>query len=149
MDSHMIKRIRSFNRYYTVWLEVMNKEYLETDFSWTESRILFEIHISPGINATELCEHFNMDKGYMSRILRKFEKQRILTREQILGSKGLKKIYLTKAGEKIVHQINTNGDRQIADKLKGVDDATCIQLCEAMEFIKKVLSENEKGGMPE
>ena len=53
MDSHMIKRIRSFNRYYTVWLEVMNKEYLETDFSWTESRILFEIHISPGINATE------------------------------------------------------------------------------------------------
>ena len=61
MDSHMIKRIRSFNRYYTIWLEVMNKEYLETDFSWTESRILFEIHISPGINATELCEHFNMD----------------------------------------------------------------------------------------
>ena len=38
----MIKRIRSFNRYYTIWLEVMNKEYLETDFSWTESRILFE-----------------------------------------------------------------------------------------------------------
>lgn len=29
---------------------------LGTDFSWPESRVLFEIYIYCGINATELCE---------------------------------------------------------------------------------------------
>ena len=87
LNGDIIKRIREFNRYYTAWLEVMNKEYLETDFSWVESRVLFEIHICPGISATKLCEYLNMDKSYISRILMKFEKQGLLTRELILGSK--------------------------------------------------------------
>ena len=100
MNDDIVKRIRNFNRYYTAWLEVMNKEYLKTGFSWTESRVIFEIHICPGINATELCEHLNTDKSYISRILMKFEKDGLLTRELILGSKGLKKIWLTEAGEK-------------------------------------------------
>ncbi len=146
MNDDLIKRIRDFNRYYTAWLEVMNKEYLETGFSWAESRVLFEIHICPGINATGLCEHLNMDKSYISRILMKFEKRGLLTRELMPGSKGLKKIWLTGAGEKIAHQINRNGNQQIVEKLKMLDEDSCIKLCEAMECIKKVLSESEKGG---
>ncbi|KAI4445458.1 hypothetical protein C823_007494 [Eubacterium plexicaudatum ASF492] len=149
MNDDIVKRIRNFNRYYTAWLEVMNKEYLKTGFSWTESRVIFEIHICPGINATELCEHLNTDKSYISRILMKFEKDGLLTRELILGSKGLKKIWLTEAGEKIAHQINMNGNQQIVDKLKMLDDDICVKLCEAMEFIEKVLRENDKGGTRE
>ena len=56
---------------------------------------------------------------------------------------------MTEAGEKIAYQINMNGSQQIVDKLKMLDDDICIKLCEAMEFIKKVLSENDKGGMQE
>lgn len=149
MNDDIIKRIRDFNRYYTAWLEVMNKEYLETGFSWAESRVLFEIYICPGINATELCEHLNMDKSYISRILMKFERHGLLKRELMLGTKGLKKIWLTEAGEEKAHQININGNKQIVDKLKMLDDDICVKLCEAMEFIKKVLSESDKGGMRE
>ena len=57
MDNELVKKIREFNRYYTVWLNVLTKGYLGTDFSWPESRTLFEIWLFPGINATELCEH--------------------------------------------------------------------------------------------
>lgn len=56
LNENTVKKIREFNRYYTVWLNVMNKGYLETDFSWPESRVLFEIYIYCGISATELCE---------------------------------------------------------------------------------------------
>ena len=86
-----IKKIRQFNRYYTVWLDVMNKSYLETGFSWPESRVLFEIYTNQGINATELCEHLSMDKSYVSRILAKLEKKRFITRKLVSGSKGIKK----------------------------------------------------------
>ena len=63
MHETMIKKIRSFNRYYTVWLDVLSKDYLGTDLLWPESRVLFEIYLFPEISATELCGHLNMDKS--------------------------------------------------------------------------------------
>ena len=47
MDNELVKKIREFNRYYTVWLNVLTKGYLGTDFSWPESRTLFEIWLFP------------------------------------------------------------------------------------------------------
>lgn len=139
MNDEVVKKVREFNRYYTVWLDVMNKGYLGTDLFWPEARILFEVYIYPGISATDLCDHLNMDKSYISRILSKFERHGLLTREIVLGSKGLKKIFLTGEGEKEAKLIDQNGAKQIADKLKTMDDATCKKLCEAMEFIEKTL----------
>lgn len=147
MDTDIIKTMRDFNRYYTVWLDVMNKGYLGTEFSWPESRVLFEIHLYPGINATELCEHLNMDKSYISRILAKFEKDGLLTRELVSGSKGMKRIRLTEAGKKEAELIDRNGDRQIIDKLKNIDEETCKKLCEAMIFIEETLRNNDKEGL--
>lgn len=147
MDDAMIRKIREFNRSYTVWLEVLNREYLGTGFSWAQSRVLFEIYRCPGINATELCAHLNMDKSYVSRILLTLEKRGLLTRSLVPGTKGLKEIRLTEAGEKAAAQIDANGNRQIADKLKEVDEDDCVKLCEAMELIQNVLREHDEGGI--
>lgn len=146
MDQERIKKIRSFNRYYTVWLDVMNKGYLGTDFSWQESRVLFEIYMYQGITATGICGHLNMDKSYISRILAKFEKQGLITRELVRGSKGLKKLWLTEAGKQEAQKIDSSGDRQMIDKLRKMDEETCGKLCEAMEFIEKVLRDYDERG---
>lgn len=140
----MIKKIRQFNRYYTVWLDVMNKDYLGTSFSWPESRVLFEIYMNQGINATELCEHLNMDKSYVSRILAKLEKKGFLIRELVSGSKGIKKIYLTDTGKVEAEQIDSNGDEQILKKLNNMDQNDCSRLCEAMVLIESILRRNDK-----
>lgn len=144
MDNEVVKKIREFNRYYTVWLNVFTKGYLGTDFSWPESRTLFEIWLFPGINATELCEHLNMDKSYISRIIAKLEKKGLITRELVLGSKGIKKLWLTDIGVEKAKQIDANGDNQIVDKLKNMDAEKCQKLCEAMLFIENTLREHEK-----
>ncbi len=139
MNNTSLKKIRQFNRYYTAWLDVMNKSYLGTGLAWPESRVLFEIYLSNGISATEICGNLNMDKSYVSRILSKFEKQGLITRELVPGSKGLKRLHLTNAGTKAAQKIDSNGDRQITDKLKDMDEETCEKLCAAMEFIAKTL----------
>lgn len=144
MNENTVKKIREFNRYYTVWLNVMNKGYLETDFSWPESRVLFEIYVYCGISATELCEHLSMDKSYISRILAKFEKSGLIIRRFVPGSKGIKKIYLTETGINKAKQIDLSGDKQITEKLKGLDEEDCAKLCEAMALIEKILRENDK-----
>ncbi len=88
MNEDLIKKIRRFNRYYTIWLDVLNKEYLGMSFSWPESRVSFDIYKNQGINATELCEHLNMDKSYVSRILAKLEKKRIYNEKTCFGEQG-------------------------------------------------------------
>lgn len=143
MNNDAIKKIRRFNRYYTAWLNVLNKGYLGTDFSWPESRTLFEIYLCQGVTAKEICRNLNMDKSYVSRILSKFEKQGFITREVVPGSKGLKKLHLTDAGIKAARQIDLSGDRQITDKLNGMDEETCEKLCAAMAFIEKTLQDHD------
>ena len=143
MDSGLIQKIRSFNRYYTAWLDVMNKAYLGTELTWPESRVLFEIYMYPEISATGLCGHLRMDKSYVSRILAKFEKQGLLERELIPGTRGQKRLHLTQDGIKTAEQIDRSGNCQIAGKLKDMTPETCRELCRAMEFIEKTLRENE------
>ena len=144
MNEDMIKIIRQFNRYYTVWLDVMNKGYLGTSFSWPESRVLFEIYINQGINATELCEHLNMDKSYVSRILAKLEKKGFLIRKLVSGSKGIKKLYLTATGKEKAKQIDRYGNEQIYEKLKNIDPKDCSRLCEAMIVMESILRKTDK-----
>lgn len=146
MNETMIKKIRAFNRYYTTWLDVMNKDYLGTDLSWPEARVLFEIYSYGEISATELCEHLNMDKSYVSRMIGKFEKHQLLVRELIPGMKGVKKIRLTKKGEKEAARIDENGNQQIVDKFKNMNDETCLRLSETMELVEKILRENDLKG---
>ena len=113
LEKDTIKNIRAFNRYYTVWLDVISKSYLGTGFSWPESRVLFEIYISDDISAT------------------------------VVGSKGTKKLHLTDLGIKEAKQIDKNGDTQIVQKLKTMDTETCEKLCKAMMLIEKILREND------
>lgn len=145
MNSDMIKKIRRFNRYYTVWLDVMNKGYMGTELTWPQSRVLFEIYLYDGISATELCEHLRMDKSYVSRIIARHEKNGFVTRELVSGSKGTKKLRLTEAGNKKARQIDESGDKQIVERLAGMDEESCLELCEAMELIEKILRENDGG----
>lgn len=121
----------------------MSKGYLGTSFSWPESRVLFEIYTDQGINATELCEHLNMDKSYVSRILTKLENKRLITRQLVSGSKGIKKLYLTNAGSEEAKKIDWNGDKQIYEKLKNMDKEDCDRLCEAMVLIEHILRKND------
>lgn len=144
MHEALIKNIRQFNRYYTVWLDVLNKGYLGTSFSWPESRVLFEIYMNQGINATELCRHLNMDKSYVSRILAKLEKRSFITRNPVPGSRGMKKLYLTDTGHEEAKKIDRNGDKQIYEKLKNMDEEDCDRLCEAMLLIENILRKNDE-----
>ena len=136
----MIRNIREFNRYYTIWLDVMDKEYLGTDRSWTESRVLYELHIAKGTTAQALCNKLHIDKSFMSRILKSFEKEGLL--ERFTGSKDKreKSLVLTDKGNRIAEEYSRRASEQVREKIKDIDDETCWKLCEAMDYIRKVLS---------
>ena len=70
-----VSQIRSFNRFYTRQIGLLNEHLLEGPFSLTETRVLYELAHRPRCTATALCQDLGLDAGYLSRMLRAFDKQ--------------------------------------------------------------------------
>ena len=73
-----VAEIRSFNRFYTNIIGLLDKHILESPYSLSEVRILFEINNIGPCSAREIKNIINMDEGYLSRIVEKFVRQKIL-----------------------------------------------------------------------
>jgi DNA-binding MarR family transcriptional regulator/GNAT superfamily N-acetyltransferase len=83
-----VDAVRRFNRFYTRQIGVLQEKLLHSAFSLTEGRVLYEIgyHGETGTaratapTAVELANALDIDEGYLSRILQRFAKRRLITR---------------------------------------------------------------------
>lgn len=69
-----VHALRHFNRFYTRRAGIL-EPYLNSQFSLTEVRILYEIAHNDTIVASQLVEALGIDSSYLSRILKNFEKR--------------------------------------------------------------------------
>ena len=71
-----VAAVRAFNRFYTNMIGLLRGKYLDTPYSLTEARILFELAQRDASEVTDLRRTVDIDAGYLSRILARFSSGR-------------------------------------------------------------------------
>lgn len=73
--------MRTFNRFYTGRVGLLGRGYLGSEYSLTQVRVLYEIAHADGITAAAVARLLDLDPAYLSRILRAFGRDGLLTTE--------------------------------------------------------------------
>src|SRR3954464_2101730 len=81
LDPQRVAAVRSFNRFYTQHLGVLRDGWLDSPFSLTEARVLYEIKQRYRATATDIGRDLGLDPGYLSRILRRFHKSGLIRKD--------------------------------------------------------------------
>ncbi len=64
-----VASVRGFNRFYTKQIGLLRNGYLQSAFSLSQVRVLYELAHRDGLTATDLSKELDLDAGYLSRIL--------------------------------------------------------------------------------
>ena len=143
MDKEIIYDIRQFNRFYTKLLSLFNNQILDTDYSLIEARVLFEISERTKCIANNLVQELNIDRSYMSRILRKLEREELIEKKSSIIDSRKNFLYLTKKGEELLDKINIQSDEQINQLFNGLTDSEINEIRISMMIIKEKLEKNK------
>src|SRR4030095_325364 len=100
VKENYIHEIRAFNRLYTDVTGLLDQYILNSRYSLPEVRVLYELYHHENCTAKQIIQTFHIDKGYLSRILLKFQKSKMLVARQSKHDGRSVHLFLTVNGKK-------------------------------------------------
>ena len=135
-----VAAVRAFNRFYTNTIGLLRGKYLDTPYSLTEARILFELAQREASEVTDLRRTVDIDAGYLSRILARFEADGLVSRQRSAADGRRQVISLTDDGRSVVGGLDARSAAETRDMQAAVRDEDRRRLLDAMRVITDVLS---------
>ncbi|HZO64222.1 MAG TPA: MarR family transcriptional regulator, partial [Kribbellaceae bacterium] len=112
-----VSRVRAFTRYYTGAVGALQEGLLRSPYSLTEARVLFELGRRESVDAIELRRMLDLDAGYLSRMLARFEADKLLTRERSETDGRRQVIRLTAQGRAAYTELDDASAAEVAQLL--------------------------------
>lgn len=131
---------RRFNRFYTRQLGVLDEGLLESPYSLAQCRVLYEVAHRDEPTATEIGAALGLDAGYLSRILRGFERTRLVKRRTAPDDRRRSLLKLTRAGRKTFETLNARSQAQVEATLRRLEPESQQRLLAAMGTIEQILA---------
>ncbi len=139
ISADAVSAIRRFNRLYTRQIGVLNDGLLNSPYSLTEVRVLYELANQAGCTATQLGNELGLDPGYLSRILRKFQESGLLEKASVEADGRQMSLSLSKKGKKEFAPLNAASDAEVKAMLSKLSVEEQRQLLGSMERIERLL----------
>ena len=139
-NNSKVKAIRHFNRFYTRQIGVLNQGLLDSPYSLTEARVIYELAQKETCTATELGSELNLDMGYLSRILASFQKKGLLQKEPSSQDGRQSLLRLSPSGQAAFAMLNDRSSREIENMLSALSAPEQGQLVKAMRTIETLLN---------
>jgi DNA-binding MarR family transcriptional regulator/N-acetylglutamate synthase-like GNAT family acetyltransferase len=137
--------VRRFNRFYTRQIGLLDEGLLDSAFSLTEVRLLYEIAHNAGITATRLREILALDAGYLSRILRGLRRQGLVSARAPAADRRRRQLTLTERGQRAFDALDARSTEEVGAMLARLSRAERRELVEAMRGIEGLLEKAADG----
>jgi DNA-binding MarR family transcriptional regulator/GNAT superfamily N-acetyltransferase len=138
-----IAAVRRFNRYYTRHIGVLRKTFLDSPYSLGEARVLYEIASQDSPTASEIARRLDLDAGYLSRVLRNFERRGLIRRRTSPKDGRQSHLTLTPRGKKTFMPLDARSQRATAAMLEKLKPTGQTRLVAAMATIETLLENQE------
>lgn len=140
-DQQRIAAVRRFNRFYTRQIGVLRKNYLDSPYSLGEMRVLYELSHGEVKTASEIGRALDLDAGYLSRVLRNFEKRGFISRKRSKKDARQSYLALTARGAKVFAPFEKRSQDFVGAMLSKIKADEQAGLVAAMETIETLLGE--------
>jgi DNA-binding MarR family transcriptional regulator/GNAT superfamily N-acetyltransferase len=138
-----IGTVRAFNRFYTGVMGVLGEGLVRSPYSLTEARVIFELAQREDAEVLALRRALDLDAGYLSRMLARFEADGLLVRERAAGDARRQIARLTPRGRAVFAMLDERTAAEIRGLLDGLPAADRGRLLAAMRTVHGIL-----GGRP-
>ena len=139
-DSLQVETLRSFNRFYTRHIGVLEEGLLKTPFTLTQARVLFELGTRKRATAGEISDTLGLDLGYLSRIVQEFASQGLISRKTSNDDGRRILLSLTSKGRKAFQALDRNSRDEVSAILAELPHARRIRLLAALRDVRGILS---------
>ena len=139
-----VDAVRAFSRFYTARLGTLGDGLLDTPWSLTESRVLFELAQSEWTDTADLRRTLDLDSGYLSRLLAKLDDAGLVRREASAQDRRRQAVALTAAGRRAFKTLDARSAKQVGEMLSGLPDERQAALVAAMKLVMQALAHDER-----
>lgn len=144
-DLEIIDQIRGFNRFYTQQIGLLNEGLLGSGYTLTEARVLFELAArggakGEGVSPSTLVEELDIDPGYLSRMIKRFDAQGLLVKERSETDGRRIAVSLSGEGAAIAGELDQASQRDIGAMLGPLSRRDREILVRAMQVIELILT---------
>jgi DNA-binding MarR family transcriptional regulator/GNAT superfamily N-acetyltransferase len=131
-----VSAVRHFSRFYTREIGLLQAGFLNSRFSLTQARVLYELSRRKDCTASELATELGLDHGYLSRILRVFADDGLIDRERSKDDGRQVVLSLTLKGRKAFAPIDARSQRDAAALLGKLPAQDQSRVVDAMGTIE-------------
>lgn len=142
VDRAHIASVRAFTRFYTAVLGVLDEGLLDTPFSVTEARVIYELAQREATDVADLRRELRVDAGYMSRIAARLEADGLITRERSTADARRQVLRLTEQGRTVLATLDARSAEQVAHLLAPLPEPVQQRVVAAMDTVRTVLGDN-------